>query len=146
MQFNPHPALASVPIVLLVIAFVFEIINLKLRKDTFAFLVRALLCCSVLFVIVAFFTGYLAYDLAKDGNFPIPEAQVEFHHNLGRLLMFSVVPLAILNFAYTQAQNSKKIWYLIYFICFCLCTGLAIYVGYLGGELVFRYGVGVKVS
>ena len=145
MPYNPHPVLASFPLAFIVIGFALELLDEVTKRETFVFVVRVLLTIAALGVIAAFFSGYFAIDAAQGGSFAIPEAAVAYHHNFGRVLMFAVVPLLLLNFAKDKAIANKQIWRGVYLVFFSICAALAVYVGHLGGELIFDHGVGVHV-
>lgn len=145
MNFNPHPVLASFPLAFIVLGFLLELCDLLRRDKIFGFVVRVMVVIATLGVAAAFYSGYFAIEGAEGGSFAVPNDEVAFHHNFGRILLFMVVPLLILNFAKDKAVTSRQVWNGLYYIFFATCALISIYVGYLGGELIFKHGVGVHV-
>jgi len=96
-------------------------------------------------VIAAFFSGYIASDLA-DQFFEVPDEPISQHHVLGRLLLFTSIPMLALMWIGYAASHSKAMFLAAYRLLLLACVVLVIFTGYLGGELIFNYGAGVHAS
>lgn len=138
-----HPALASFPAVLLLVALGLEVASAIRGTDVFRVAIRIQLSLAVVFVLAAFFSGYLANDLANQ-TFSVADSFISRHHLSGRLLAFLILPCAALEFIARRAVYARGGFRVAYLMLLLLCVGLAVYTGHLGGELVFEHGAGVS--
>jgi len=135
--------LAAFPLVLVCLAFAAELLlffkacpNLASCRSTFLWLAMAA-------VSAAFFSGYQANDLANQ-TFIVPDEAIAQHHNLGRILLFCIIPCALLGIFSDKAQHARQAFRAAYLILLSVCLVLVLCTGYLGGKLVFNYGAAVS--
>lgn len=97
--------------------------------------------CLLLFVGLVFVTGYAVYLSMPEMEEEVAGA-IEKHFFYGKLLLFILVPFAVCSVLRIKEPVSRGI-YFFYCCSFLLFFFALLYVSFLGGELVFRYGVGV---
>ena len=141
---NIHPPFSSFPIVLFTVSIIFEIIGIYRNKDILISVARANLVAACVFMFAAFFSGYQAAENASI-SFKIPTEAIQDHHSIGKILLFISIPTAILAVVSKTAKNNSKMFSIAFYIFLITCVSLAIYCGWLGGNLVFKYGAGVSV-
>jgi uncharacterized membrane protein len=141
---NLHPPLTAFPIVLLCLIAFLEVWAWARRLD-WQKPIEVILVLMVVAVGAAFFSGYQASDLA-DQTFAVPNEAIAWHHNCGRLLLFLSVPCAALRFVAARARFNRTAFGVAYALILVSSIGLALYVGYLGGQLVFKHGAGVYAA
>ncbi|MFM1848173.1 MAG: hypothetical protein RL417_1647 [Pseudomonadota bacterium] len=141
---NLHPPLTAFPLVLLLSIACLEVIAWR-RKLDWNKPIEVLLVFMVVAVVAAFFSGYQASEIA-DRTFAVPNEPISWHHTIGRFLLFLSIPCAALRFVGARARFNQELFRYGYRLTLAGCIGLAIYTGYLGGELVFRHGAGVYAS
>ena len=139
---NLHPPVSAFPFALLVVAGLLELVRIFLRRDWVEHGITVCVAGAVCSAIAAFLTGYSAAERA-DGTFSIPDEVIAQHHNAGRLLLFAVIPCALLRGATIFATHGRIGFSLAYRALLTVCIGLVVYTGYLGGKLVFEHGAGV---
>jgi uncharacterized membrane protein len=94
-------------------------------------------------VVVSFLTGYQASSRASDITTAAEQAMA-LHHSFGKGLLVSSLLLATFFFLERVATHGKKAFMFLYYIFFMLQVVGTIWVGTLGGELVFKHGINVK--
>ena len=137
-----HPPLSSFPVALISSVVVLEMIGVFKRSKSLDMASSVLVVAAALGTAAAFFSGYFSFESASR-SFHIPEAEIAFHHNLGRLLLFSVVPWVALHFLSRRAGAG---WRIAYLMCLAVVFGLTVTTGFYGGRLVFHFGAGVSLS
>lgn len=145
MPFELHPPLTAFPVALLTLVVIFEGIALARPAPGWRHSIEVLLVLAVLAVAAAFFSGYQASDRANQ-TFTIADEVIAWHHVMGRALLFAIVPCAALRFVAARARFNRTGFYTAYGFALALCLGLVAYTGWLGGELVFEHGAGVRAT
>lgn len=140
---NYHPPLTAFPFALICIVAILEILSLFSNSELFRKAIFVNLCATLLSVIAAFFSGYQADSLFITDDAEL-RSRIAFHHNIGRLLLFSVIACVAFYYASIRASYNKTFFSFAYYFLLFLCFCLVLYTGYLGGELVFIHGVGVR--
>jgi uncharacterized membrane protein len=138
---NIHPFLSSFPVALIITAFVLEVFSLFTASEKWRTVIFTNLIFAAIFTLLAFVSGYQAKEIANQ-TFQVSEDLILFHHYWGRALLFCVIPCVAFHF-FMQRSPQAMIRYL-YLLSLALITAIALYAGYLGGELVFSHGAGVK--
>lgn len=144
-MYNFHPVLTSFPFALLSCVLVAELLVLFWPKPFAGIATLWVLVCSILGTLAAFFSGYQASDLAN-ASFVVSDSLIENHHSWGRLLLFAIFPCLALKYAAVNAKYSRNFFKASYLVLLVTCWLLALYTGYLGGNLVFKHGAGVRVQ
>ena len=140
-----HPPLAAFPYVLLTVIVLVEIFLIWKPIPGAEKLVYLLLGFGVLATAATFFSGYPTSEQANQ-TFIVADEAISWHHNLGRLLLFMVVPCAALRWVSVIATQNTRAWSFVYRVMLVLCLGLAVTTGYFGGQLVFEHGAGVRAK
>ena len=140
---NLHPPLAAFPLALLVVVGLLEIVQLIRPRINFGLVIRVNLILAVVGTVAAFFSGYQASDLANQ-TFQVADDVIAEHHLWGRLLLFVIVPCATLQILATVAQHGRNWFRCAYYISLIAAIALVLRTGWLGGDLVFQHGAGVR--
>jgi uncharacterized membrane protein len=90
----------------------------------------------------AFLSGYQASNGLPDLAPPVAAA-LGAHHAWGRVLLVTIVLLCAFAWVARIATHGKRIFDALYYLTLGLYVALVIYVGSLGGALVFKQGLGV---
>ena len=102
----------------------------------------AVVACIVA-VVAAFCSGYQASSRAAQLA-PHVEAAMGWHHSLGKALLVNSLLLGTFYYLSRVAIHGKMAFCMLYYaVCFVQVIG-TIWVGTLGGQLVFDHGVNVS--
>jgi uncharacterized membrane protein len=142
LSLHLHPALTAFPAALLPAALLLEVWSMVRRSPSASSAARILVTLGVIGVVAAFISGYQASELA-DQFFEVPDEPISAHHAVGRLLLFVSIPMLAVMWIGEFATHAKGMFQAIYRVLLLVSVGLVCYSGYLGGELIFRYGAGV---
>ena len=134
-----HPAIIHFPIALLLLAGVFGAISLFVKRETWKDLAFKSLLVGVIFTPFAVITGLI--DEQKMGHDSV-DPMLSFHKYNGLALMFFYQILAVWFWLRKKLPGNRE--YLAWVICLFLGSGMVMLQGYLGGEMVFTKGMGVK--
>lgn len=136
-----HPPLSGFPLTSVTLLVVAEILirrgSAPLYLRTFLVLATAASC------LVAFLSGYQASGSLGELSTPASEA-LGTHHALGRLLLVNSLLLAVLSWVAKVATHGRSVFRALYLVSLGLQLALTLYVGWLGGALVFDQGLGVR--
>lgn len=136
-----HPALIHFPIALVVFSFVADLLGRifnrsSLRAAAFWSLIGALIGGAA-----AAASGY--FDLTRDALGDTAR-YADFHQDVGWILVGCVVVLTAWRYlAYARRDRAPGI---IYLIAVLLVTGLTLFQGWYGGEMVYSQGAGVAAA
>ena len=145
MPINLHPPLAAFPIALIVVVVLLEVVQFLWPRLNLHLTIRVNLILAALGTAAAFFSGYQASELANQ-TFTIADDLIAEHHRWGRLLLFIVVPCAMLQILGSIAQYGKCWFRVAYYLFLLACMVLVLVTGWLGGGLVFEHGAGVRAQ
>lgn len=137
-----HPMIVHFPIALIIVAFVSEIVGVILRRDFYVKAALLLLIVGALGAIAAYVTGDEASHTVGDSG--AIRAALEMHEEAGEFTLWTVIIAALIRalFAFKHWMHGWRQWVAV--ILLAACVAAVGRTGYLGGELVFRYGGGVK--
>ncbi len=135
-----HPVLDHFTIALFTIAVLFEIFGWSLNHDTLKTVGYWNLLFAALASLASYLTGLL---IAKVEMYPeAAHQQLQLHETLGTISMIFIIALFLWRTAFGVHFIEKlKGVYLAVLIAGIL---FLFFTGFTGGELVYRYGVGVK--
>jgi len=139
-----HPAVVHFPIALTFAALVLEALALVPQLRQLGAAVPVLLLLAALGAVGAVVSGNLAEEEAV-----IPQAAkplLEQHEELGEKLMVGLVVLAALRLVLFRTERFATWVRLVLLGLLVLAAAAVGYNGKLGGELVFRHGVGTASS
>lgn len=135
-----HPMSVHFPIVLLIIWPIIEGLSIKLKKGEWGQLSTGILGLSLLAALFATITGQAAFDEAIAAGY---DSDLLERHTLDAdLIPWMVILLGIARFMFPKKLGIKGRW-----LAVSLGFGLAAFlvkVSYEGGNLVYKYGVGVS--
>jgi uncharacterized membrane protein len=137
---NIHPIIVHFPIALIVVVAIFDLIGLVLKKKRFVQTANILTVFAVLGTIMAVASGLLAAESVWHTDFG--HELLETHETVGFIFTGILVVLAIFRFAVGERLFGKAGW--IAFVLSMAAAAVVAYGSYLGGEMVYRYGTGVK--
>ena len=142
---NLHPPLVAFPVALLSVVVFLEVMAAWRPFSWIRSVISVNLVLAAAAVLVAFFSGYQASELA-DQTFQVPDDQISWHHAIGRMLLFVIWPCLALGLLYPRARYNRSVLRAGYLFLLLCCFALVLYTGFLGGELVFKFGAGVSAS
>jgi uncharacterized membrane protein len=138
-----HPPLSGFPLTCTTLLLLVELLYLVRSQPAAWSLLRTFLrWATVVATGVAFFSGYHASSQMGE----IPQAAsvaVSAHHSWGRLLLFVAIGLGVSGWLSGVAVHGRRLFSVVYLLMLTLHTVLTVWVGALGGRLVFQHGVGV---
>lgn len=138
-----HPPLSGYPLAFLSLLVVLEVLCLT-RFRTRVLGARSIIVVAlVISTAASFFSGYQAVSNLSELSERI-EGLISQHHTIGRLLLFNVVVLATAYWISGVATQARVVFRALYYLLLTSQLCLTLWVGYLGGELVFEHGIGVK--
>lgn len=143
--YNLHPALSSFPLPLLTLLIIIEIFQVTTKSTSYEAANKLIAWAVLLAVLAAFFSGYQGADFAN-GAFKVADEVIAQHHLIGKLLLFSAVPTVLAALVRSKAKFGREAFSWIYRILLVISFSLAATAGYLGGNLVFEHGAGVRVG
>jgi uncharacterized membrane protein len=138
-----HPSMSGLPLAAALLLITSEAMYCvpRLRPSRSIVQTTAVIACVVT-VVSAFISGYQASSLAGELTGAVETAMAN-HHSLGRLLLINSLLLATFFFLSRVAVHGKRAVSLLYYLSFIVHIIVTVWVGYLGGRLVFEHGVNV---
>ncbi len=137
-----HPATVHFPIALLVASFVFDLVGIVAKDESFR---RAGLYCLLLAAMgagAAYWTGVLAEPRAA--QIPHIEDALSRHEQAGILTLVFTGGLVIGRLLLEGRPLLRRVGNLVYLLAALVAVVNVLRTGYLGAELVQRYGAGVE--
>jgi uncharacterized membrane protein len=143
MDFLPdplHPAVVHFPIALTLVALLLETLARHPRGRALEPAAAVLVVLAALGSIATVVTGNLARDAAVVP--PAARELVHRHEELGEVAMWALVVLAFARLALSRLGRHRGAAAWLYLILLAGAAGAVGYNGHLGGQVVFRHGVG----
>ncbi len=143
-----HPQVVHFAIALFIVYVFLELIGTIFKKDFFSKSAHLILLLGVLAGLAAVFTGNQAFDIAnklKDHGVNIPVKAINNHEDAANLVVwYFTILLVIRTFLVLKKKFTGYIKYII--VILALTGAILVYrAGALGGELVYKYGVGTDL-
>jgi uncharacterized membrane protein len=135
-----HPAVVHFPVALLLCALLAETVWLWRKAEFWRDMAFWLLLGGTLGAFVAALTGGWAEDSLTMSN-TLHEA-VEQHETVGYILVWLYACLLVWKILRRQAMQTAE--NRMFLGALLVASALLVYSGWLGGELVYEYGAGVK--
>ncbi len=131
-----HPAVVHFPVALAAVGAVMELIYMLIHRPVVKYFGPVLLTLALAGSGAAYFSGNAVHDKAV--NQGVPHSPVEKHEEtclwaLGTLGLATILSWAV-------RTSGRGLW--LSTIVAIAAAGLTLYTGYLGAELVYRYGAG----
>lgn len=141
-----HPPLSGLPLAAALALVVCEVIAVFPATRSRGNLHRPVfVLCVVLAACLSFLSGYQASSQLSAVS-PEVEAELGKHHSLGRLYLLSALALGAFQLVRSRARHGRAILGALYYLALAGVVALTLWVGALGGRLVFERGVGVKTE
>lgn len=144
-MYNFHPVLSSFPFALLSVCVLLEMCSFFRADQRLQFVIGINLSLAGAGALAAFFSGYQAAELANQ-SFSVADELISQHHSYGRLLLFAILPCLALKYFSLRASFNKRGFRYAYLGFLAISFGLIIMTGFLGANLVFAHGAGVKLA
>ncbi|MEA2203423.1 MAG: hypothetical protein QOE77_199 [Blastocatellia bacterium] len=136
-----HPMLVPFPIALWTTSFVADVIFYFQRNSSFLFVAKFLLAAGILGALGAAVVGFIDWMAIKDQG---AKKVANWHARLNMLALI----LFLLSFFFRLGRYGGLVGHHLT-IPFCLSAAGVILIsisGYLGGELAYRYGIGLSLK
>ena len=136
---NIHPLLVHFPIALIFVIVVCDLIGMILRKESFVFTGTIVTVFAALGAGAAVLSGLIAEESVEESE--QVESLIETHESLGFVYLGLILFLLIYRLALRKRLSGMTGW-----IAVIISVAAAVVVsigGYIGGEMVYRYGTGV---
>jgi len=137
-----HPAFVHFPIALVVFSFLTDALGRFSNKTSLRAAAFWSLIGALVFGAITAAAGY--YDMIRlRGVLGDTFRYVDFHMDVGFILVGAVVVLTVWRFIYARRDRSPGFPYLIAAL---LVMGLVLFQGWYGGEMVYTQGAGVAAT
>jgi uncharacterized membrane protein len=106
---------------------------------------NVLVAAVIVSTLATFLSGYQASGSLGDLK---PEVQEELgsHHAWGRILLINSLVMGTFSWLATRATHGRRLVVAIYLVALGIQLALSIAVGFMGGELVFGRGLGIRLN
>lgn len=135
---NWHPIFVHFTIALLSISTLFYVLGFLLKKEQLLIMARWNLWTGVLVTVGTLLAGLYAYNTVVHDD--ISHIAMTNHRNWAFITATAFVLLAV--WAFLKQRQARAVSPL-FIILMVLASGLLITTGYKGGDVVYRYGLGV---
>lgn len=137
-----HPAFVHFPIALVVFSFIADLLGRIFSKPSLRWAGLWSLIAALIFGAITATTGY--WDMLRLRGVLGPSIRyVDFHEDAGFILVGAVIALTVWRIIYSRRDRSPGFLYLIAAL---LVTGLILFQGWYGGEMVYSQGAGVAAA
>lgn len=144
-----HPQVVHFPIALFMVYVLLEILGVFIKKDFLSKAAHLILFLGVLGAVAAVLTGNSAQDaahlLSKSGV-SIPLQAIGEHEDYANFIMWFFAGLLVLRTYVVLKKKFTPVIKYIFVILSLLGAFLVYRTGYLGGKLVYKYGVGTELK
>jgi hypothetical protein len=93
----------------------------------------------------SFASGYHASSFLNDLS-PSVEEALGSHHAWGRMVLISSIVMCALFWIAKVATHGRSVFVALYYVALTILVALTVWVGYLGGELVFTHNIPANIS
>lgn len=140
---NVHPLIIHFPIVLWIIAVLADLMSLLFKKEWLRYSTNTLYFLGAIAALATFLSGEQAIDLV---SIPMQgELTASHHSDWGHYTLYFFTAYAVIRFFLFWKQLDRiKVVAVVLFILGAVGVGIVAKTADLGGELVYKYGVGVK--
>lgn len=139
-EFPPlHPVIVHFPVALFLLAGLFGFISLFAKREFWKEVLFKTLVAGAIFAPIAVVTGMIDEQKMNHGEID-PMLMIHKYNGIAIMLVFQI--LLVWFWLRKKIPGNKE--YITWVLCLLLGTGMVLLQGYLGGELVFSKGMGVK--
>ncbi|HYX28551.1 MAG TPA: DUF2231 domain-containing protein [Pyrinomonadaceae bacterium] len=137
-----HPAFVHFPIALVVVSFLADLLGRIFNKASLRWTGLWSMVAALIFGAITAATGY--WDWKRLGGvLGDTNRYVDFHFDVGLVLVGAVIVLTIWRVIYSRRDRQPGVPYLIAML---LATGLVLFQGWYGGQMVYSQGAGVSAA
>lgn len=139
-----HPPLSGLPLAGILLLVAIEVGRSFRRIRDVVDRSRAVVVAALIFgVLCSFLSGYHASSNLAELS-PTVESAIATHHSAGRFLLINVLLLGTFFFLSTIAVHGRRVIESLYYVFLLSQVVLTVWVGHIGGDLVFDHGVGTS--
>lgn len=139
---NIHPMVVHFPIALIIAAFVIDVIGLIIKSDKLIYAGTIITLGALVGAVGSVLTGLIAEDSVWHPG--AAHELLETHELLGFISLGIIAAVAIVRWTLRDRLAGLVGWLII--VVTAVAVGFVAYTGYLGGEMVYTYGAGVKAA
>lgn len=134
-----HPFIVHFPVSLFLLAGLFGFISLFVKREFWKEVLLKTLVAGAIFAPIAVVAGMIDEQKMNHGEID-PMLMIHKYNGIAIMLVFQI--LLVWFWLRKKIPGNKE--YITWVLCLLLGTGMVLLQGYLGGELVFSKGMGVK--
>lgn len=138
---NIHPLIVHFPIALIMVIFILDFLGVLFKRKSFLSTANILTIFAAAGAVMAVVSGLIAEDSIWHTD--AAHELLELHETIG----FTVLGLTLILLVLRPAVKKKKLFGSLGWLAVLLsfvASVLVGYTGYLGGEMVYKYGAGVQ--
>lgn len=143
-----HPQIVHFPIAFFILYFLFESSAIIFKKDYLEKSAVIILTAGVIFSLIAVLSGNLSaqnYNQLSPENFVKYNDQISLHEQFATItLWYFTIILFIRIYLSVKKKFYGRIKYIFILIGLIGCV-LIYFTGIYGGELVYKFGIGIKI-
>ena len=141
-----HPPLSGMPLAFVALLSCVELARMwPSLRGTLSVTRSVLIVAVALATISAFLSGYQASSPLGEISASI-ESALGRHHAYGRILLINALLMASFAWLGARALHGRRTLLFLYGVSLIAQLCISLFVGYLGGDLVFGHGVGVTAA
>lgn len=137
-----HPIIVHCPIALITLALFCELLEIIFKKKDFGIVVKWSLLFGAIGALFAFGSGVLAARIVEHNE----EIHQVMEHHASAALVVVITSIVLTIWRFLPAENLFNRFRYIFTILLIVLVIFLARAGYLGGKLVYGYGLGVKKS
>lgn len=139
---NIHPMLVHFPIGLIIAAFVIDIIGLIGKSEKLLYAGTIITIAALVGAVGSVVSGFIAEDSVWHPG--AAHELLELHELMAFITLGVIAVVAIVRWALRDRLFGLTRWLIV--VLMAVAVGFVGYTGYLGGEMVYTYGTGVKAA
>jgi uncharacterized membrane protein len=139
-----HPPLVSFPFVLTWVVLFLDIFAFVKRDQTYEKMSLYLLNFTTVVTFIAYQSGHQASQFASQ-TFSVSDQDIGVHFFWAKIFLFVILGALLFKWVAVSARFNQRVWQALSLLTISLAAALVLYVGQLGGDLVFQHGAGVRV-
>lgn len=140
-----HPPVSGMPLAFIAMLTCVELLRIRAPwRESLRVTRGVVIVAVVVSTVAAFLSGYQASSPLGDLSTEVQSA-LGTHHAYGRLLLINALLLGTFAWLESRATHGRGVLFILYLMTLLAQVGITLFVGYLGGGLVFTHRLGVSV-